>query len=172
MNRLKGVVAIAAFVAILAGCISRQDAASNAHNQTSSPASPLATTIDPASNCQRAATNRSLPPTTVYQACIDAYRALLNSREAQPAKDEDAVTAAVLELYAAYALDRAAGHKHVRGEHVRDAKARRLVSDAGNLLSSLTYNGASPDVRKRASHARLCLIDIDSACLDEWAAVQ
>lgn len=133
-------------------------------------------TPDPAARCVMSATNAKIPDAEIYAECLSGSRTLQHSRKPQPLRDDDAITAAVLQVYAAYALDRTQAKRSPRlqtkSARVSLPQARELIADARRQLTNLSVNGVSPAVRKRAYSARACLIDRDGPCLDEWARTQ
>lgn len=136
---------------------------------------PLATP-DPAARCVRAATNQNVANEETYAECLAGSRALQQSQKPHPSRDEDAITAAILQVYAAYALDRTQAKRfpplQARSARVSLPKARELIADARRQLTYLAVNGVSRAVRERAYSVRACLIDRDGPCLDEWARAQ
>jgi hypothetical protein len=100
----------------------------------------------------------------VYSRCITAYHVLLATNAVGPQRDADAVTASILELYAAYALDRtnAAAQRHFNG----------LTNDADQRLALLATAASSAQIRQSAKEARSCLIQQFSRCARGWMSVQ
>ena len=117
-----------------------------------------------ASDCIRSAHDAHVARSTVYLRCDAAYNALLNAKAPQPYADDDAVTACVLEIYAAYALRQASGRTTDRYS--------ALLRDAGRRLGTLAKSAATAQIRERAAAARSCLIERDAECLNEWSRSQ
>src|SRR5581483_4273720 len=69
---------------------------------TSAPFKHLASAM--AYDCIKSATDPDIARATVYLRCVGAQTALLNSKAPQRYADDNAVTASILEIYAAYAL--------------------------------------------------------------------
>jgi hypothetical protein len=96
--------------------------------------------------------------------CTSARNALLNAKAPQPYADDNAVTASVLEVYAAYALSATSGSK--------TKQYYAMLRDADNRLQALTTSAATAQIRDRAVAARSCLIERDGGCLSQWAQYQ
>jgi hypothetical protein len=118
---------------------------------------------DMSADCIKSASDPHVGRSVVYLRCVGAKNALLNVRAPQPYADDNAVTASILEIYAAYALRDTASQ--TEQYHV-------MLRDAGKRLRVLSRNASSEQTRARAVAARLCLVERDAGCLKEWARFQ
>lgn len=115
-------------------------------------------------DCIRSATDRDVTRSTVYLRCIAAKNALLNAKTPQPYADDDAVTASILEIYAAYAIR--------QSSPTSAAQYYAMLDDAHKRLTELAASGSSTQIRERAIAAKSCLIERDAGCLKYWARYQ
>ena len=119
---------------------------------------------DMSSECIRSAGDVSVPHATVYYRCVGAYKALLNAPTPQPYRDDNAVTASAIEIYAAYAL------RQSDREAIRTADA--LINDAATRLSTIEKTGSRSYIRTRARAVRSCLVGRAPGCLKHWVKYQ
>jgi hypothetical protein len=119
---------------------------------------------DMSHDCIRSATDPHVARSTVYLRCVGAHKALLNAKTPQPYTDDNAVTASVLEIYAAYAL------RHASRSRTQEYYA--LLRDADSRLKVLAERASTVQIRNRAVAARSCLIERDAGCLEQWAHYQ
>lgn len=117
---------------------------------------------DPAARCQQLSVDGNASWQEIYDACIVGSHLLRLSAKPEPSKDDD-VTAAILEIYAANALEK---------QHASAQRVQTLLSDARERLTTLIASNASAEVRSRARAARACLIDLDGPCRVQWANAQ
>ena len=135
-------------------------------------ATPVAAAKDPFAHladsmsydCIKSASDPNVARSIVYLRCLGAHHALLNAKARQPYGEDNAVTASVLEIYAAYAL------RHDSKD--RDDEYNTLLRDADKRLQALAKSAQTEQTRNRAVAARSCLIKRDAGCLEQWAHYQ
>ena len=129
---------------------------------TSAPFKHLASAM--AYDCIKSATDPDIARATVYLRCVGAQTALLNSKAPQRYADDNAVTASILEIYAAYALRQSSPQS--------TSQYYAMLNDARRRLTAIAAGGSQAEIRRRTVAARSCLIERDAECLKWWARYQ
>jgi hypothetical protein len=136
-------IAALAFIAWLPACGEATHREAPATTKVAPTTAPFAAAKSPFANlademsydCIKSATDSHVTRQIVYLRCIGAHNALLNAKTSQRYNDDNAVTASVLEIYAAYALRNSSSN--------RTQEYYALLGDADRRLKALGQNASA-----------------------------